>query len=167
TSGPEFQLPRTVTPFNGLCLESCAVTRTFANQVSTALVVNPSILPTCTLGGFTLIAIARALLLAFASGNFCVAVRICPLIAAPPVFQLIVPVTLAPIARPAKVWVPTTTLPAVPSVSTTSKLVVTSCPPTFCTVTTTVAVSPTVTLHGVVILANARSDGCGLTLIVS
>ena len=96
-------------------------------------------------GALTVIAIARALLLELASGSFCVAVRMCPLIAAPAVFQLMVRAALAPAARPGMVCVPTTALPAEPSVSTTSISAVTSCPPTFCTVTTTGTVSPTVT----------------------
>src|SRR5262245_3382609 len=98
TSGPEFQLPRTVTPFTRLCFESCAVTRTFADHVSTPLVTKPSRLPTCTLGGLTVIAIARALLLEFGSGDFCVAVRMWRVFSAPVVFQLIVRVALAPVA---------------------------------------------------------------------
>src|SRR5258705_10563027 len=75
TSGPEFQLARTVTPFTGLCFQSCAVIRTDADQVSTPLVAKPSRLPTCTLGGFTVIPMPAALLLEFASGSFCVANR--------------------------------------------------------------------------------------------
>src|SRR6266568_886762 len=122
TSGPEFQLPCTVTPLSGLCRQSCAVIRTVADHVSTPLTVQPSRFPTCMLGPFTVITIASALLL-----------------------ELVVRATLAPAASPGIVWVPTTALPAVPSVSTTSIFAVTSCPPTFCTVTTTGAVSPTVT----------------------
>src|SRR5436190_12930944 len=84
TSGALFQLPRTVTPSSGLCRESCAVIRTFAVQLpSGALTVNPSRFPTCTFGGLTVIAMAWALLLEFASGSFCVAVRMCPATAAP------------------------------------------------------------------------------------
>src|SRR5207245_10155842 len=54
------------------------------------------------------------------------------------------------------VWI-ATVVPAHPSVSTTSKLVVTSCPPTFCTVTTTWAVSPCGTERGPVMPVTATS----------
>src|SRR2546427_7130627 len=161
-----FQLPRTVTPFSRLCLTSCAVIRTVADQVPVFPLVSatPSRLPTCTLGGSTLTMIARALLLELTSASFCVAVRMCPLVATPAVFQLKVRVALAPAASPGIVWVPSVTPPVPPSVSTTSKVVVTSCPPTFCTVTTTGAVSPCVTRDGAVILARARSAGAVFTV---
>src|SRR5437762_13601602 len=111
TSGPEFQLPRTVTPLSGLCRQSCTVIRTVADHVSTPLTATPSRFPTCMFGALTVIAIARALLLELASGSFCVAVRMCPLIAAPAVFQLMVRAALAPAARPGMGCVPTTALP--------------------------------------------------------
>src|SRR6266568_5920990 len=98
TSGPEFQLPCTVTPLSGLCRQSCAVIRTVADHVSTPLTAQPSRFPTCMLGPFTVITIASALLPELASGSFCVAVRTCPLIAAPAVLQLMVRATLAPAA---------------------------------------------------------------------
>ena len=115
-------------------------------------------------GGFTVIAIATLLFVELLSASFCVAIRMCPLVATPAVFQLTVRVALAPTASPAIVCVPTVTPPAVPSVSTTSKLVLTSCPPTFCTVTTTRAVSPCVTRAGAVMPVKARSVGCGFTV---
>ena len=87
--------------------------------------------------------------------------------ATPAVFQLTVRVALAPTASPAIVCVPTVTPPAVPSVSTTSKLVVTSCPPTFCTVTTTGTVSPCVTRAGAVMAVRATSVTGSLTGIVT
>ena len=65
------------------------------------------------------------------SANCCVAVRVCPFRAAPAVFQLRVRVALAPAASPGIVCVAIVMSPAVPSVNTTSKLVLTSCPPTF------------------------------------
>ena len=161
-----FQLPLTVTPFSRLCLTSCAVIRTVADHVPVFPLVSatPSRLPTWTLGGSTVTTIARALLLELTSASFCVAVRMCPLVATPAVFQLKVRVALAPAASPGIVWVPTVTPPVPPSVSTTSKLVVTSWPPTFCTVTTTGAVSPCVTRDGAVILARARSAGAVFTV---
>src|SRR5712671_169289 len=137
-----FQLPRTVAPFTGLCRTSCTVMRTVADQLLPLLVETPSRFPTCRLGGLTVTAIACASLLEFLSASFCVAMRMCPLVATPAVFQLMVRVALAPAASPGIVCVPTVMPPAVPSVSTTAKLVLTSTPPTFCTVTTTGAVSP-------------------------
>src|SRR5205809_8124212 len=64
----------------------------------------------------------------------CVATRVCPPSAALCAFQLHVPVALAPAASPVTVCVPIAT-PAVASVRTTSKLVLTFTPPTFWTVT--------------------------------
>ena len=83
-----------------------------------------------------------ALLLELLSGSICVAIRVCPLRAAPAVFQRIVTVVVAPAARPGTDAEPTTAPPADPSVSTTLKLVLTSVCPTFWTVTTMWAVSP-------------------------
>src|SRR5437867_1259123 len=169
TSGLEFQFPRTVTPFRGLWRQSCTVIRTVADQVSTPLTAQPSRFPTCMLGAVTVIAIARALLLELASGNFWVAVRMCPLIAAPAVLQLMVRVALAPAGIPGIVCVPTTALPvlqvkervvpapgaspvtvcvpivtppAVASVRTTLKLLLIFVPPMFWRVTLMVAVLP-------------------------
>src|SRR5258706_15459714 len=89
-TGPEpFQVPVTATPLSALCRQSCAVIRTVADQVPVFPLVSatPSRLPTCTLGGSTLTTIARALLLEVTSASFCVAVRMCPLGATPPVFH--------------------------------------------------------------------------------
>src|SRR5205814_4912353 len=103
-SGPlPFHVPLTVTPFSGLCLASCAVICTVADQVvspATPLLAKPSRFPTCAFGGFTLMETARALLLELASACFCVAVRMCPQMPASPVFQLKVRVTLTPAASP-------------------------------------------------------------------
>src|SRR5207249_1072543 len=151
-----FQLPLTVTPFSRLCLTSCAVIRTVADHVPVFPLVSatPSRLPTWTLGGSTVTTIARALLLELTSASFCVAVRMCPLVATPAVFQLKVRVALAPAevqlkdrvavattASAVTVWVPIVT-PAVASVKTTLKVVLTFSPPTFWTVTQMAAVLP-------------------------
>src|SRR5256885_10905837 len=118
-SGPlPYHVPLTVTPFNGLCLASCAVIRTVADQVvspGTSLLAKPSRFPTWACGGFTSMEIARALLPELASACCCVAVRMCPHVPAPAVFQLNVRVALAPMTRPGIVCVPRTALPAVPS----------------------------------------------------
>src|SRR5216683_2705800 len=140
---------------------------TVAVQVFPLLAAKPLRFPTWRLGWFTVIEIARALLDELLSASICVAIRMCPLVATPAVFQLNVRVALAPAPRPEIVCVPRIAFPAVPSVSTTSKLVVTSCALTFWTVTTTGAVSPCVTWAGAVILARARSTGCGVTLTVT
>jgi len=79
----------------------------------------------------------------------------------PRVFQLMVRVTLAPAAIPPIVCVPTVMPPAVPSVNTTSKLVLTSTPPRFCTVTTTGAVSPCVTWAVGAVMAVTRDRPAG------
>src|SRR5436309_15312803 len=89
TSGPEFQLPCTVTPLSGLCRQSCAVIRTVADHVSTPLTVQPARFPTCMLGPFTVITIASAWLLELASGSFCVAGMTLPRIAAPVGLQVV------------------------------------------------------------------------------
>src|SRR6185503_3795538 len=120
TSGlAPFQSPRTVTPFTGLCRLSCAVICTVADQAPVLPLVSaaPPRFPTWRLGGLTLITVALALLPELASASFCVAVTMCPLSAAPAVFQVNVRVALAPMASPEIVWVPSTALPAVPSVS--------------------------------------------------
>src|SRR5260370_789630 len=108
-------------------------------------------------GASTSMPIPTLLFAGLASASFCVANRVGPLSAAPAVFQLNVSVALAPTASPGIVCVPSTALPYVPSVSTTSKLGVTSWPPTFCTVTTTWAVSPRGTRPGAVMPVMARS----------
>src|SRR5438445_18561 len=63
-SGPlPFHVPLTVTPFSGLCLASCAVIRTVADQVvspGTPLLAKPSRFPTWAVGGFTVMEVARA-----------------------------------------------------------------------------------------------------------
>src|SRR5436309_2072931 len=160
-----FQLPLTVTPFSRLCLTSCAVIRTVADHVPVFPLVSatPSRLPTWTLGGSTVTTIARALLLELTSASFCVAVRMCPLVATPAVFQLKVRVALAPAASPVIVWVPIVT-PAVASVKTTLKVVLTFSPPTFWTVTPMAAVLPYVTDAGAVMPVKARSVGGGFTV---
>src|SRR5207237_9042814 len=103
-SGPlPFHVPLTVTPFCGLCLASCAVICTVADQVvspATPLLAKPSRFPTCAFGGFTLTETARASLLELASACFCVAVRICPQMPAPALFQLTVRVALRRAATP-------------------------------------------------------------------
>src|SRR5437762_3220182 len=132
-----FQVPCTVPPVTRLCRQSWTVICTVAVHVLPLLVATPLRLPTWRLGAVTLIAIDCALLLGLLSASFCVAVRMWPLIATAPVAQLKVRVALAPVASPVIVCVPITALPAVASVSTTSKLLVTSDPPTFWTVTTT------------------------------
>ena len=81
--------------------------------------------------GFTVIAIAMASLLELLSASICVAISVCPLTAAPAVFQGISTVVVAPAVRPATGREPTGTPPADPSVRTTLKLVPTSVPPTF------------------------------------
>ena len=81
---------------------------------------------------------------------------VCPVTAAPAVFQSNVRVAIAPTASPAIVCVPRIG-PLNPSVNTTSKLVVTSCPPTFFTVTTICAVSPWFTRAGPVMPVMATS----------
>src|SRR6266705_5933359 len=85
-----FQRPCTVTPFTRLCRESCAVIWTVADQVPVLPLVSaaPPRFPTCRLGPFTETTVARALLPEFASASFCVAVTMCPPVAAPAVFQL-------------------------------------------------------------------------------
>src|SRR5882762_1232061 len=123
--------------------------------------VTPLTATSVTGGACTSIPTPTLLFAGLASASFCVANSVCPLSAAPAVFQLNVRVTLAPTASPVIVCVPRTALPYVPSVSTTSKLVVTSAPPTFCTVTTTGAVSPCVTRAGAVTLVTARSVAGG------
>src|SRR6266540_3436344 len=97
TLEPGYQLPLTVTPPNRLCLASWTVIVTVADQTSPVVAATPSRLPTCMLGGFTAMPMARALLLA-----------------------------LAPAASPTTVSVPTTGPLAPPSVRATSKFVVTS-----------------------------------------
>src|SRR5207247_6470518 len=74
-----FQLPRTVTPFSRLCLTSCAVIRTVADQVPVFPLVSatPSRLPTCTLGGSALTMTAPAFLIQCTSASFCGAGRLC------------------------------------------------------------------------------------------
>ena len=69
------------------------------------------------------------------SVSFTDANSVWPVIAAPAVFQLNVRVALAPTASPAIVCVPRIG-PLNPSASSTLKVAVTSCPPTFFTVTT-------------------------------
>ena len=91
-------------------------------------------------GACTMTPIPTVLFAGSLSASFCVANRVCPVTAAPAVFQSNVRVALAPTARPAIVCVPRIGPPN-PSANTTSKLVVTSCPPTFFTVTTMCAVS--------------------------
>src|SRR6266566_642983 len=162
-----FQVPCTVAPVTRLCRQSWTVICTEAVHVLPLLAATPLRLPTWRLGAVTVIAIDAALLLGLLSASFCVAVRMWPAIVAPPVPQLKVRVALAPAASPVIVCVPITALPAVASVSTTSKLLVTSDPPTFWTVTTTGAVSPCVTWEGAVILARARSVGVGVTETVT
>src|SRR5207237_10039819 len=101
-SGPlPFHVPLTVTPFCGLCLASCAVSCTVADQVvspATPLLAKPSRFPTCAFGGFTMMDTARAWLLELAAAGFCGAARMCPQMPAPPVVQLDVRVTHAPAA---------------------------------------------------------------------
>src|SRR5260370_35457134 len=55
-----FQKPRTVTPLRGLCLTSCAVIPTVTDQLSPLLTATASSVPTWTLRGFSVLAIARA-----------------------------------------------------------------------------------------------------------
>src|SRR6266571_2503005 len=129
--------------------------------VTDAGAVTPLTATSVTGGACTSIPIPTLLFAGLASASFCVANSVWPLSAAPAVFQLNVRVTLAPTASPVIVCVPSTALPYVPSVNTTSKLVVTSCPPTFCIVTTTGAVSPCVTRAGAVIPVTARSVAGG------
>ena len=109
---------------------------------------------------------ARALLLELLSTNFCVAINVWLPIVTPAVLQLNVRVALAPAASPATVSVPTTGPLAPPSVRTTSRLLAMSCPPTFCTVTTTGTVSPMVTWPGAEMLARATSAGVITTVTV-
>src|SRR6266446_3452452 len=107
-------------------------------------------------GACTMTPMPTVLFDVLASVSCTVANRVCPVMAAPAVFQLKVRDVLAPTASPAIVWVPSNG-PLNPSVNTTLKLVVRSCPPTFWIVTTTCAVSPCVTRAGAVIPVIARS----------
>src|SRR5438552_603480 len=124
--------------------------------VTDAGAVTPLTAMSVTGGASTSIPIPTLLFAGLASASFWVAKSVWPAIAAPAVFQSRVRVTLTPTASPVMVWV-ATVAPANPSVSTTSKLVVTSSPPTFCTVTTTCAVSPWATERGPVMPVTARS----------
>src|ERR1041384_4337473 len=102
TSGlAPFHRPRTLAPLTRLCRESCTVITTVAVHLFPLLVATPSRLPTCRFGGLTVIAIATASLLVLLSASFCVAIRMCPLVATPAVFHLMVRVALAPAASPA------------------------------------------------------------------
>src|SRR6266576_2267661 len=103
-----FQVPCTVAPVTRLCRQSWTVICTVAVHVLPLLAATPLRLPTWRLGAVTVIAIDCALLLGLLSASFCVAVRMWPLIAAPPVAQLKVRVALAPVASPVIVGVPDT-----------------------------------------------------------
>src|SRR5438552_11364528 len=129
--------------------------------VTDAGAVTPLTAMSVTGGASTSIPIPTLLFAGLASASFWVANSVCPPSAEPAVIQLNVRVTLAPAASPGIVCVASTALPCVPSVSATSKLVVTSCPPTFCTVTTTGTVSPCDTRAGPVTPVTARSAGGG------
>src|SRR6266571_2656496 len=100
------QLPCTSTPSTRLCFQSCTATTTVAVQLVPLLTAPPVRLPTWTLGAFTLIPIAPALLLELASASICRAIRVCPAIATSAVFQGKSSVTLAPPTRPLTVCVP-------------------------------------------------------------
>src|SRR2546425_12283601 len=111
-------------------------------------------------GASTITSMPTVLFAGSVSASFCVANSVCPVMAAPAVFQSNVRVTLTPTASPAIVCVPSVG-PLNPSVNTTSKGAVTSWPPTFFTVTTTCAVSPCVTRAGAVMPVRARSGPGG------
>jgi hypothetical protein len=127
TSGPEFQLPRTVTPFTGLCRESCARDPNVRRQVRPRSSQSRPISDVHAGCGHRddhrARVVARARIRQLLRGGEDV-----PTDARPAVFQLKVRTTLAPRPSPGIVCVPSTALPAVPSVSTTSKLAVTSLP---------------------------------------
>src|SRR2546421_12358438 len=73
-SGPlPFHVPLTVTPFSGLCLASCAVIRTVADQVvspATSLLAKPSRFPTWACGGVASHGNARAVFAGVGSACF-------------------------------------------------------------------------------------------------
>src|ERR1041385_4969423 len=112
--------------------------------------------------GFTLTLAVPWSFAGLPSARVCVATSVCPPSVAPPVFQANVAVVEYVIARPGIACVQNVR-PEVASRSTTLNPP-TCCPPMFWTVTTTVAVLPTVTSVGALTLVTAMSGG-GITVM--
>src|SRR3989442_990616 len=141
----------------------CTVTTTVSFFLMIRRPPRSTLFPYTTLfRSITVTATERWLLAALASVRLWVATRVCAPSAADVVFQLKESVERAPTESPATVCVPSVT-PAVASVRTTLKLLLTFSPPTFWTVTPIVAVFPLVTPAGAVPPAPAATVAGGVS----